>query len=140
MATQTPRSELIFAIRLSPSVREQLRSARRCRRGSRLLEPRLTARAVDLRPLVVLIALAFWGLCWGGGGMVLAIPLTVMLRIVWENIALTRPLARLMAVVRRRGERPSGKRSDRAINSILSDLATQPVSRIRGYRHHGRMR
>ena len=29
--------------------------------------------------------------------MVLAIPLTVMLRIVWENFALTRALARLMA-------------------------------------------
>lgn len=62
-----------------------------------LVEPRLTARAVDLSPLVVLVALAFWGLCWGVVGMVLAVPLTVMLKIVWENIALTRPLARLMA-------------------------------------------
>ena len=61
------------------------------------IEPRLTARAVDLSPLVVLVALAFWGLCWGVVGMVLAVPLTVMLKIVWENIALTRPLARLMA-------------------------------------------
>jgi AI-2 transport protein TqsA len=62
-----------------------------------IVEPRLTAQAVDLSPLVVLIALAFWGLCWGVVGMVLAVPLTVMLKIVWENIALTRPLARLMA-------------------------------------------
>jgi len=63
------------------------------------VEPRLTARAVNLSPLVVLNALAFRGLCWGAVGMVLAIPLTVMLRILWENIALTRPLARLMAEV-----------------------------------------
>jgi AI-2 transport protein TqsA len=61
------------------------------------IEPRLTAHAVDLSPLVVLVALAFWGLCWGMVGMVLAVPLTVMLKIVWENLALTRPLARLMA-------------------------------------------
>ena len=61
------------------------------------IEPRLTAHAVDLSPLVVLVALAFWGLCWGVVGMVLAVPLTVMLKIVWENIALTRPLARLMS-------------------------------------------
>jgi AI-2 transport protein TqsA len=61
------------------------------------VEPRLTARAVDLSPLVVLISLAFWGLCWGVVGMVLAIPLTVVLKIVWEAIPLTRPLARLMA-------------------------------------------
>jgi AI-2 transport protein TqsA len=61
------------------------------------IEPRLTARAVDLSPLVVLIALAFWGLCWGVVGMVLAVPLTVMVKIVFENVPLTRPLARLMA-------------------------------------------
>ena len=46
------------------------------------VEPRLTAHAVDLSPLVVLVALAFWGLCWGVVGMVLAVPLTVMLKIV----------------------------------------------------------
>jgi AI-2 transport protein TqsA len=62
-----------------------------------IVEPRLTAQAVDLSPLVVLVALAFWSLCWGLVGMVLAVPLTVMLKIVCENIALTRPLARLMA-------------------------------------------
>ena len=61
------------------------------------IEPRLTAHAVDLSPLVVLVALAFWGLCWDMVGMVLAVPLTVMLKIVGENIALTRPLARLAA-------------------------------------------
>jgi AI-2 transport protein TqsA len=61
------------------------------------VEPRLTARAVDLSPLVVLIALTFWGLCWGVVGMIVAIPLTVVLKIVWETIPLTRPLARLMA-------------------------------------------
>ena len=62
-----------------------------------LVEPRLTASAVDLSPLAVLVALAFWGLCWGVVGMVLAVPLTVMLKIVCENIELTRPLARLVA-------------------------------------------
>jgi AI-2 transport protein TqsA len=63
------------------------------------VEPRLTARAVNPSPLMVLNAVAFWGLCWGAVGMVLAMPLTVMLRILCENIALTRPLARLMAEV-----------------------------------------
>jgi predicted PurR-regulated permease PerM len=65
--------------------------------NNNLVEPRLTAHAVDLSPLVVLFALAFWGLCWGAVGMVLAIPLTVMVKIICENIPLTRPLARLMA-------------------------------------------
>jgi AI-2 transport protein TqsA len=61
-----------------------------------LVEPRMTGRAVGLSPLVILLALAFWGLCWGLIGMVLAVPLTVMLKIVLENVAFTRPVARLM--------------------------------------------
>ena len=61
------------------------------------VEPTLTGKAVDLSPLVTLVSLAFWGLCWGLTGMLLAIPLTAMLKIVWENMAYTRPLAALMA-------------------------------------------
>jgi AI-2 transport protein TqsA len=61
------------------------------------VEPTLTGKAVDLSPLVTLIALAFWGLCWGVTGMLLAVPLTAMLKIVWENIDFTRPLAALMS-------------------------------------------
>jgi AI-2 transport protein TqsA len=61
-----------------------------------LVEPALTGKAVDLSPLVVLIALSFWGLCWGLVGMVLAVPLTAMLKIVLQNAPSTRPIARLM--------------------------------------------
>jgi AI-2 transport protein TqsA len=62
-----------------------------------VVEPALTGRAVGLSPIVILVALSFWGLCWGITGMLLAIPLTVMAKIVLENIAFTRPLAILMA-------------------------------------------
>jgi AI-2 transport protein TqsA len=61
-----------------------------------LVEPSLTGRAVDLSPLVILLALAFWGLCWGLEGMLLAVPLTVVLRIIFDNLPATRPIARLM--------------------------------------------
>jgi AI-2 transport protein TqsA len=61
-----------------------------------LVEPAMTGKAVDLSPLVVLIALSFWGLCWGLTGMVLAVPLTAMLKIILENAPNTRPIARLM--------------------------------------------
>jgi len=60
------------------------------------VEPRLTGHAVGLNPLMVLVALAFWGLCWGLVGLVLAVPLTVMLKIVFEHIGLTLPVARTM--------------------------------------------
>lgn len=65
--------------------------------NNNVIEPRLTARAVDLSPVVVLMSLSFWGLCWGVTGMFLAVPLTVMVKIVLGNIPITRPLARLMS-------------------------------------------
>jgi AI-2 transport protein TqsA len=66
--------------------------------SANLIEPALTGKAVDLSPLVVLLALAFWGSCWGLEGMLLAVPLTVVLRIVMDNLPPTRPIARLMGV------------------------------------------
>jgi AI-2 transport protein TqsA len=57
----------------------------------------MTGKAVNLSPLVILAALSFWGLCWGLTGMVLAVPLTVMLKIILENTAFTRPVAKLLA-------------------------------------------
>jgi AI-2 transport protein TqsA len=61
-----------------------------------LVEPAMTGKAVNLSPLVVLIALSFWGLCWGLTGMVLAVPLTAVLKIVLESAPGTRPIASLM--------------------------------------------
>lgn len=61
-----------------------------------LIEPTMTGRAVDLSPLMILIALSFWGLCWGVIGMLLAVPLTVMMKIILENVPFTRPVARLL--------------------------------------------
>ncbi|MBL8863922.1 MAG: AI-2E family transporter [Planctomycetia bacterium] len=62
-----------------------------------LIEPLLIGRAVGLSPLVVLAALAVWGLVWGLPGMVLAVPLTVVAKIAMENIDATRPIAKLVA-------------------------------------------
>lgn len=62
-----------------------------------LVEPSMTGKAVGLSPLVILTALAFWGQCWGLTGMLLAVPLTVMFKIVLDNVLLTRPFARMLA-------------------------------------------
>jgi AI-2 transport protein TqsA len=60
-----------------------------------VFEPYFIGRAVGLSPLVILAALAVWGTLWDLPGMFLAIPLTVVVKIVLENIALTRPVAKL---------------------------------------------
>ncbi len=62
-----------------------------------VIEPAMTGKAINLSPVVILVSLSFWWLCWGFTGMILAVPLTVLVKIILENIAFTRPFARLMA-------------------------------------------
>jgi hypothetical protein len=57
---------------------------------------RLTVATLGLL-LVVLLSLAFWGWLWGVVGMILAVPLTVIAKIILENIRETRPLAILIS-------------------------------------------
>ncbi|WP_165250017.1 AI-2E family transporter [Paludisphaera soli] len=62
-----------------------------------LIEPAMTGKALGLNPLVVLIGLAFWSLLWGFVGLVLAVPLTVIFKIILEHTPGTRPIARLIS-------------------------------------------
>lgn len=50
-----------------------------------LLYPKLVGSRVHLNPLVVTVALMFWGFLWGGIGLVLAIPLTAAVKAVCDN-------------------------------------------------------
>jgi predicted PurR-regulated permease PerM len=62
-----------------------------------VVEPRFAGRRLDLSPLIIILALAFGGTVWGVCGMILAIPLTVAIKAVLENIDQTRPFAALMS-------------------------------------------
>jgi AI-2 transport protein TqsA len=61
-----------------------------------LIEPRLAGQRLDLRPLVIILALAFWGTLWGIVGMILAVPLVVVIKTILEQAPATRPLARML--------------------------------------------
>ncbi len=50
-----------------------------------LLYPKLVGSRVHLNPLVVTVALMFWGSLWGGIGLVLAIPLTAAVKAICDN-------------------------------------------------------
>ena len=68
------------------------------------VEPILLGESLDLHPVVVLLALIFWGMLWGVVGMLLAAPITAILRIVLARIETTRPVAEILA-----GRLPAGR-------------------------------
>lgn len=51
-----------------------------------IIDPRLMGKQLNLSPLVVLFSLIFWGWLWGIIGMFLAVPITVMVKIIFANI------------------------------------------------------
>jgi len=65
--------------------------------SSMLVEPMILGGAVGLSPLMILAALAFWGLLWGLPGMVLAVPLTQVAVIVMRHFEGSRSIANLVA-------------------------------------------
>lgn len=60
------------------------------------LEPMVFSESLDLSPVLILIALIFWGWLWGIVGMLLAVPLTATIKIICENITYLKPIAVLM--------------------------------------------
>jgi predicted PurR-regulated permease PerM len=62
-----------------------------------LIEPRLAGRKLDLSPFVIILSLAFWGSLWGIVGMILAVPLVVTIKTILDQIAVTRPLGRMLS-------------------------------------------
>jgi len=61
-----------------------------------LLYPKFVGARVHLNPLAVTIALMFWGMLWGGIGLLLAIPLTAAFKAVCDNVSSLQPYGRLL--------------------------------------------
>jgi len=61
------------------------------------LDPEIMGNRFNLSPIVILIALFFWGYVWGAVGTFLAVPIMAILKIVFHNIDSTRFIAVLMS-------------------------------------------
>jgi AI-2 transport protein TqsA len=62
-----------------------------------VIEPRLMGKGLGLSPLAILFALFFWGWLWGIPGMILAVPMVVILKIVASNVPSLRFLGALLS-------------------------------------------
>ena len=61
------------------------------------IDPKVMGRGLDLSPVTIVLALVFWGLVWGVVGMLLAAPMTGILRIVLAQFKTTRAVSELLA-------------------------------------------
>lgn len=61
-----------------------------------IIEPRWEGSDLGLSPFVILVSLSFWGWMWGFIGMILAVPMTVILKIIFENTTVLKPVAILL--------------------------------------------
>ena len=57
------------------------------------VEPKVMGKSLNLSPLVVLIALSFWGSVWGLLGMLLSVPFTSIMLITFAQFPSTRGIA-----------------------------------------------
>jgi AI-2 transport protein TqsA len=62
-----------------------------------IVEPRMMGTSLDLDPIAILLALIFWGTLWGVVGMLLATPITGVLRILLQRLDITAPLGDVLA-------------------------------------------
>ena len=62
-----------------------------------VLSPRIMGKSLNLSPLLLLVSIIFWGWVWGPMGMILSVPITASIAIIFENIPALQPLAILMS-------------------------------------------
>lgn len=62
-----------------------------------IVEPRLQGDRLDLHVITVLMTLLFWTLLWGIPGAILAVPMTVVVKMVLARFDTTKPVAEILA-------------------------------------------
>jgi predicted PurR-regulated permease PerM len=58
-----------------------------------ILDPKIIGEHVGISPLMVLLSLLIWGWIWGFTGMVVAVPMMVIIKIVCENVPILEPVS-----------------------------------------------
>ncbi len=62
-----------------------------------LIEPRMMGSSLNISSLVVILSLSLWGTLWGVPGMVLCVPMTVIMMIIFAQFESTKPVAILLS-------------------------------------------
>jgi AI-2 transport protein TqsA len=61
-----------------------------------ILEPKIFGEAFGLHPITIILSLIFWGMIWGIIGVLLAAPITAIIKITFERFETTKQIARFL--------------------------------------------
>ena len=61
-----------------------------------ILEPKILGKTLGLHPITIILSLIFWGMIWGIIGVLLAAPITAIVKITCEKFETTKSLSRVL--------------------------------------------
>jgi predicted PurR-regulated permease PerM len=72
-----------------------------------IITPKVVGNQVNINPLISIIGLLVFGLYWGIGGIILALPIISIFKLIFEHFEVTEPIAKLMGTELSEGIEPS---------------------------------
>ena len=61
-----------------------------------IIEPKIFGETLGLHPVTIILSLIFWGMIWGIIGVLLAAPITAIVKITFEKFETTKSISRLL--------------------------------------------
>ena len=61
-----------------------------------IVEPKIFGEALGLHPITIILSLIFWGMIWGIIGVLLAAPITSIIKLTFEKFETTKYISRLL--------------------------------------------
>lgn len=85
-----------------------------------IIEPRVQGENLGISPFIILVSLSLWGWMWGFVGMLIAVPLMVIVKIICENVSYLKPLGILL------GSRPKQENTTSPTEKSIYESTTAP--------------
>ena len=99
---------------------------------SYFIEPKVTGDNLGLSPLVILLSLLIWGWIWGFVGLIIAVPMMVIIKIVCENIPVLEPISILLGSRKATMAIVSKDEDENAGPAAGNSTAKTPLSKTQG--------
>lgn len=91
---------------------------------SQVVTPTLVAMRLSLNPIVVFLSLVVWGWLWGVAGLLLALPIVAVAKIVCDNVPSLKQLGQVLGKTRRKPNAARDANSNASAGGIAVDTTS----------------